>query len=701
MTRWWTIVRRLCACRPKNRRLRRPIASCAARVQFLEDRLLQSRPKVEISPVPDFADSPPGSPMVPPLPTDLDLSKTFQLASLPGATKTIFLDFDGHVTSGTYWNTKYRPGGISIATPPYTIDDSYDFSDIELATIQAIWQRVAEDFAPFDVNVTTIEPSSADLIRSGLGDERWGMRVNIGGSYNDWLRQKAGGVAVVGSFGKAADVGAFVFTEHRLGAEKYTADCISHEVGHTLGLAHKGAPGSVYYSGHGSGDTGWAPLMGASYNQPLSQWSRGEYAGATNRLDELKTITTGTGLNYRVDDYGSSRATASQLPIAGMEGDVRQVQVSGLIERNTDQDWFAFATNGGLLSLGFLPAARGANLDILASLYDGNGNLVASSNPADRIDARLELELPPGVYYIMVDGVGARGVSDGYSDYGSLGQYTISGTIAGSGAVGGELPAGGWISGSIWNDVDRDGVTDVGDRGLESILVFIDLDGDGLFNPAIEPSTTTDLQGRYSFCGLAAGSYRVTAALTGDWLPTKGGVDWSQTAVVSEFGLTTNIDFVAFVPPRLVDAGTDVSVDVRSKQTRIADGARFQDSDTSSFAGSKLAIQMSSGASSSDRLFVTPGISSVGMVTLVKSTIRIDGRAVATFTGGSGSKALVITFNSAATREIVEAVVQSIAYRTTGTRVPTVAKSVSMSLIELNGTRSNVLQKSLRLWKSV
>ncbi|WP_197453423.1 SdrD B-like domain-containing protein [Caulifigura coniformis] len=639
--------------------------------------------------------------MVPPLPTDLDLSKTFQLASLPGATKTIFLDFDGHVTSGTYWNSKYRPGKISIATPPYTIDDSYAFSDIELATIQAIWQRVAEDFAPFDVNVTTIEPSSADLVRSGVGDDRWGMRVNIGGSYMDWLRQKAGGIAIVGSFGGSADVGAFVFTEHRFGAEKYTADCISHEVGHTLGLSHKGAPGSVYYSGHGSGDTGWAPLMGASYNQPLSQWSRGEYAGATNRLDELKTITTGKGVNYRVDDYGSSRTSASMLPIDGIEGDVRRVQVSGLIEKNTDQDWFVFATTGGLLSLDFLPAARGANLDILASLYDASGNLVASSNPADRIDARLELELPAGVYSIMVDGVGARSVSDGYSDYGSLGQYTISGTIAGSGAVAGELPAGGWISGSIWNDVDRDGVTDSNDRGLEGILVFLDLDGDGLFNPEIETSTTTDAAGRYSFCGLAAGSYRVTAGLAGDWLPTGGGVDWNRTAVVPEFGLVENVDFAAFVPPLMVDDVTDVSVDVRSKQTRVAGGAMLHDPDTSSFAGSRISIQMSAGATSSDRLFVAAGMSSAGTLTIVKSTIRIDGRAVATFTGGSGTKTLVITFNAAATREIVEAVVQSIAYRTTSSRVPPVAKSVSMSLLESNGTRSNVLLKSLSLWKSV
>jgi hypothetical protein len=34
--------------------------------------------------------------------------QTFQLHSLPGATKVIYLDFDGHTTSGTYWNSDFN-----------------------------------------------------------------------------------------------------------------------------------------------------------------------------------------------------------------------------------------------------------------------------------------------------------------------------------------------------------------------------------------------------------------------------------------------------------------------------------------------------------------------------------------------------------------------------------------------------------------
>jgi hypothetical protein len=45
-----------------------------------------------------------------------DLSETFSLHSRPGADHVIYLDFDGHVTSGTAWNDAYASGG-NIVTP--------------------------------------------------------------------------------------------------------------------------------------------------------------------------------------------------------------------------------------------------------------------------------------------------------------------------------------------------------------------------------------------------------------------------------------------------------------------------------------------------------------------------------------------------------------------------------------------------------
>ena len=101
--------------------------------------------------------------------TSLDLGKTFVLHSNPTANHPIYLDFDGFDIASTPWEN----GGALSLKPFYA-----DLTTITTQTeIQRIWQRVAEDFAPFNVNVTTQQPNVEDLRKSGTGDSRWGIRV--------------------------------------------------------------------------------------------------------------------------------------------------------------------------------------------------------------------------------------------------------------------------------------------------------------------------------------------------------------------------------------------------------------------------------------------------------------------------------------------------------------------------------------------
>ncbi len=357
--------------------------------------------------------------------TTLDLTQTFLLNSLPGANHTIYLDFNGHTTTGTPWN---GAGRSSIVTPAFDIDGNpAGFSTTELERIQYIWQRVVEDFSPFNVNVTTQEPTLDRLIKSGTTDTAWGVRVAIGGSSYDWFGAGAGGVAYLNSFNWDSDTPTFVFTQQLGGDEKSTAEAISHEVGHTLGLYHDGrtSPSEGYYYGHGSGETGWAPIMGVGYYQNLTQWSKGQYLAANNTEDDLAIITTANGFGYRVDDTGDTLGTAKALTVS-----VTAVSASGIIERNTDVDFFSFTTGDGGISLTVTPSGRGPNLDILAELYNASGVLVARSNPADFLAASISATVSAGTYYLKVDGVGKGDpLGTGYTDYGSLGQYGITGTI--------------------------------------------------------------------------------------------------------------------------------------------------------------------------------------------------------------------------------------------------------------------------------
>jgi hypothetical protein len=374
----------------------------------------------------------------------VDLAHTFFLHSSPTATKTIYLDFNGHTTTRTSWNN--RLSGISLETPAFSTDaDTSKFSDAELERIQYIWQRVAEDFAPFNVDVTTEHLGEEALANAGGKDTEWGTRVAIGGSNKDWYGGGAGGVAYINVFGMASAGPAFVFAQNLgNGGEKYVAEAISHEIGHTLGLCHDGCPPAAYYKGHGGkGKTGWAPIMGIAYDKPVSQWSKGEYSGANMQQDDIETIASArNGFGFRPDDFGDTIAHAK--PLTGPS-----LSQFGIITTRKDTDCFAFTTGAGKINISIASATeawvrdaaadsysstvlvgRSPNLDIAAMLYSADGTLIATSNPPNGLSANFGNKLAAGTYYLMIDGVGfGDPLTNGYSDYGSLGGYLVSGSL--------------------------------------------------------------------------------------------------------------------------------------------------------------------------------------------------------------------------------------------------------------------------------
>ena len=364
--------------------------------------------------------------------TAVDPNKTFFLNSKPDSSKTIYLDFTGHVATGTAWNSSY--GIDPINSPAFDTDGSPStFSASEHSVIQGVWRRVAEDYAAFDVNVTTQEPPADRLVRSASTDAIYGTRVVI---TKDFTKSTAspcgcGGFAYVGVFNSTSELykPAYVFQDNLGNNEKNIAEATTHEAGHNLGLGHDGTSTTGYYQGHGTGETGWAPIMGVGYSKNLVQWSKGEYANANNTQDDY-LVMQGKGLVFDADEAGNTPGTAKALSATVVNG-LNSYSTKAILQGPLDVDFFAISSAIGNVSISTSLAPTSPNSDLVVSLVDAQGNVLAQSSPENTLNAPLSFSVPAaGTYYISVQPSGRSAVSgtadQGYPRYGSAGNYGLS-----------------------------------------------------------------------------------------------------------------------------------------------------------------------------------------------------------------------------------------------------------------------------------
>lgn len=331
-----------------------------------------------------------------------------KLNSLPSASATIYLDFDGQTVTSAGWN-----GGNTFTVGASNLTD---------AQITEIFERVSEDYRPFNVNITTDE---AKFIAAPLAQR---VRIIVTAS-SSWYAAGVGGISYIGSFTWGDDTPGFVFADRLSYNTKYVAECCSHEAGHTVGLSHQSTYDSncnlvqTYNPGTGTGQIGWAPVMGNSYGQNMTGWIDGPTPyGCSATQDNLTIITSQNGFTYRPDDY-SDAVDASAYSLG-----TGSFNVSGIITTSSDKDAFKFVnTASGNIHIEATPFGldannAGANLDVQMSLYDGNKNLIRTYNPDNVMNVVVDTVLSAGTFYLVVSGAGNANVGN----YGSLGSYTLS-----------------------------------------------------------------------------------------------------------------------------------------------------------------------------------------------------------------------------------------------------------------------------------
>jgi hypothetical protein len=331
-----------------------------------------------------------------------------KLSSFSSATATIFIDFDGQTVNGSGWN-----GGNPFVCAPAQLTD---------AQMTEIFNRVSEDYRPFNINITT---DSTKFLSAPLN-----RRIRIIVTPTSAWCPGVGGISYIGSFTWGDDTPAFVFSDRLANSPKYVGECVTHESGHTVGLAHQStynascALTEQYALGTGSGETSWAPVMGNSYYRNMTGWNDGPTPyGCANTQDNLTIITSQNGFTYRPDDY------TDRLDVTSYSIGSSSFSVDGIITTNDDKDAFKYVIpENSTIHIEATPfrlnsANAGANLDIKVEIYNAAGVLVNTYDPADKMSLVIDTTLNQGTYYFLLSGTGNANAVN----YGSLGSYTITG----------------------------------------------------------------------------------------------------------------------------------------------------------------------------------------------------------------------------------------------------------------------------------
>lgn len=295
----------------------------------------------------------------------------------------------------------------------------------QVFTEKVLW-TLADSYYPFDINVTMDE----DVFANTPANQRAAIGL-VGNSV-------FGGVAG-GQFGEDVVVNA---TARTILTSEYVWDCpaqiLVHEMGHVFGLVHDECPSndlgfcaSDYYL---FTRDNWATSMGSRGQEENCkdfklQWYNGYKNGAHNQQEDMDIIANQTG--WAADDIDTTQFNFSQ------NDTLIATENQGIIENGADKDYFKFETSGGMIDLIIGPRAHHSGLKVQARILDEQGFEVMMGSEVGEVNqdsVQIIGMLGAGSYYLEVDGVGKRvdgsfTSAGGFTDYGSVGLYQISGHL--------------------------------------------------------------------------------------------------------------------------------------------------------------------------------------------------------------------------------------------------------------------------------
>ena len=283
-------------------------------------------------------------------------SEYLDAALSTSAEYTLYLNFDAarvYSRAGDFWlNRSY------VDVPGYDLS-MYGWGGYESQSIEYIVNFVQEDYAAYDVNVVTTEPTSGSY-----------TTIYVGGT-SDWYIENGNviGVATYDIGNRDDSNYGFAFTEELsiyksyagnslLNFSEYVANLISHEAGHTFGANHVD-------------DTDFLMNPYLSANTRTVGFGNGQISGYSSTQDtqELFGSNIGYANNTADDNTGITDININTT-----------TSISGLLEHVSDTDAFRFeATASGTFTVD-LSTDVYSNLNSTLTIYDSNDNIIASND---------------------------------------------------------------------------------------------------------------------------------------------------------------------------------------------------------------------------------------------------------------------------------------------------------------------------------
>lgn len=310
------------------------------------------------------------------------------------------------------------------------------------------------------------------------------------------------------------------------------------------------------------------------------------FAAATKDLDDLGhgvVLTACKDSEYSVEGAAWGNGLFTYHLLAGMDGpadansdgavsaeESYEYLRARVVQENSSQHPLLFDGHPGELRLvqhsgGFIveggeslqTSEDGATASFMLSLACEPGSAVTvslqTSNAAEGTVSPAVLEFTTANWSIPQK-ITLTGVDDGAAD-GDV-TYTLRATVTSDdpGFAGTTIPYVSVlnkdnetvvISGTVFNDYNGDGTLGFGEAPLAGRTVFIDANGNGVYDPDSDPAKQTSSRGKYAFERLSPGDYTVMSLPPEGWIATTplGGshvlsMETDERAEESHFGFS-------------------------------------------------------------------------------------------------------------------------------------------------------------------